>query len=66
MRPALERGEFILRYQPQVNIQAFQMVGMEALIRWKHPGLGLLSPGKFISVAEDWRPVRKSLAHFSS
>ena len=53
MRPALERGEFILHYQPQVNIQTLQMVGMEALIRWKHPGLGLLFPGEFISVAED-------------
>ena len=53
MRPALERGEFVLYYQPQVNIQTLQMVGMEALIRWKHPGLGLLLPGEFISVAED-------------
>jgi len=53
MHSALERGEFVLYYQPQVDLQTLQIVGMEALIRWRHPGLGLLLPGDFISVAED-------------
>jgi diguanylate cyclase (GGDEF)-like protein len=53
MRSALERDEFIVPYQPQVNMQTFQLVGMEALMRWQHPGLGLLHPAEFIRVAED-------------
>lgn len=53
LRPALERGEFVLHYQPQVNLENFQIVGSEALIRWQHPGLGLLPPAEFIQVAED-------------
>jgi predicted signal transduction protein with EAL and GGDEF domain len=53
LRPGLEREEFIIHYQPQVNIQTFQLVGMEALVRWEHPGLGLLYPVEFIQLAED-------------
>jgi diguanylate cyclase len=53
LRPALERGEFVLHYQPQVDLKSFQVVGSEALIRWHHPGLGLLPPAEFIGVAED-------------
>lgn len=53
LRQGLERGEFIVEYQPQVSLKTFQLVGMEALIRWKHPGLGLLSPEEFIGLAED-------------
>ena len=53
MRPGLERGEFDVVYQPQVDIKDFQLIGMEALARWKHPTLGLLKPGEFISIAED-------------
>ncbi|MGH9969709.1 MAG: putative bifunctional diguanylate cyclase/phosphodiesterase, partial [Pyrinomonadaceae bacterium] len=53
MRPGLERDEFIIYYQPQVNIQTFQIVGMEALVRWQHPGLGFLYPAEFIGLAED-------------
>jgi diguanylate cyclase (GGDEF)-like protein/PAS domain S-box-containing protein len=53
MRPGLERDEFIMYYQPQVNIQSFEIVGMEALVRWQHPGLGLLYPAEFIHLAEE-------------
>jgi diguanylate cyclase (GGDEF)-like protein/PAS domain S-box-containing protein len=53
MRLGLERGEFVVEYQPQVNTSDFQLVGMEALLRWQHPVLGLLLPGEFIHLAEE-------------
>ena len=53
MRPGLERNEFIVEYQPQVTIRDFQLVGMEALVRWQHPHLGLLQPTEFVPLAED-------------
>ncbi|PAU74687.1 EAL domain-containing protein [Halomonas salipaludis] len=45
---ALERGEFELHYQPQVDLATHRLVGVEALIRWRHPQRGLLSPGEFL------------------
>ena len=53
LRPGLERSEFIVQYQPQVDVRGFHLVGMEALVRWQHPGLGLLYPNEFIPLAED-------------
>lgn len=53
LRKALKNEEFVLYYQPQVNINSREIVGIEALIRWQHPELGLLSPGVFISLAEE-------------
>ncbi|QOL50344.1 EAL domain-containing protein [Massilia litorea] len=53
LRPALARGEFELHYQPRIDLRSMQMVGMEALIRWNHPGRGLVSPAQFIPIAEE-------------
>jgi diguanylate cyclase (GGDEF)-like protein/PAS domain S-box-containing protein len=53
LRPGLERSEFFLHYQPQVAIHDFHLVGMEALVRWQHPSLGLLYPSEFITLAEE-------------
>jgi len=52
LQKALERNEFFLLYQPQYNIITNEMIGVEALLRWSHPDMGILSPGVFIHVAE--------------
>ncbi|NGZ07348.1 MAG: EAL domain-containing protein [Magnetococcales bacterium] len=53
MRQGLERDEFFLVYQPKVDLHSGQIFGMEALVRWRHPRDGLISPGQFIPVAEE-------------
>lgn len=53
LRHALEYGEFVLHYQPQISLADGAVIGAEALIRWNHPELGMVPPGRFISVAED-------------
>ncbi len=53
VRLALDKEEFVLYYQPKVNMRLGKVVGAEALIRWRHPALGLLTPAHFLSAIED-------------
>ncbi|KJU82661.1 response regulator receiver modulated diguanylate cyclase/phosphodiesterase with PAS/PAC sensor(s) [Candidatus Magnetobacterium bavaricum] len=53
LRNAINNKEFLLHYQPQLDIRRDKIVGLEALIRWNQPRLGLLPPMKFISIAEE-------------
>jgi len=53
LRKALERDELILHYQPKIRAMTGEVIGLEALIRWQHPELGMVPPGSFIKLAED-------------
>jgi diguanylate cyclase (GGDEF)-like protein len=53
LRFALQKREFELHYQPQVNLLTGQLLGVEALLRWKHPSLGFISPMTFVPIAEE-------------
>lgn len=53
LRGAVERGEFLLHYQPRVAVDGLRTVALEALVRWRHPRLGLVPPAEFITLAEE-------------
>jgi len=53
LRKGLEREEFVLHYQPQIDLSRNAVIGAEALIRWNHPEFGMISPGRFIPIAEE-------------
>ncbi|MFI8965488.1 putative bifunctional diguanylate cyclase/phosphodiesterase [Streptomyces sp. NPDC053493] len=53
LRPAVERGEFALEYQPLVDLADAAVRGVEALVRWNHPQFGVLTPNRFVGIAEE-------------
>jgi diguanylate cyclase (GGDEF)-like protein/PAS domain S-box-containing protein len=53
LRQGIKEQQFYLEYQPKINMSTNELIGMESLVRWKHPDLGVIPPGKFIPLAEE-------------
>lgn len=53
LRQGINKQQFYLEYQPKINMTTNELIGMETLVRWKHPELGIIPPGKFIPLAEE-------------
>src|SRR5947208_15646733 len=58
LRRAIEAEELVLHYQPKIDMRTARTVGVEALVRWQHPRLGLLPPNEFIGLAEQGGLIR--------
>jgi diguanylate cyclase (GGDEF)-like protein/PAS domain S-box-containing protein len=58
VRHATERHEFVVYYQPQIDLRSGRLMGAEALVRWQHPQRGLLAPGEFLQAASDTGMIR--------
>jgi hemerythrin-like metal-binding protein/diguanylate cyclase (GGDEF)-like protein len=63
LRKGLQQGEFTLHYQPKVNLATGQLAGLEALVRWQHPELGLRHPGQFLPIIES-HPLNLTLGEW--
>jgi len=59
LRKAIEKNEFLTYFQPKINAKTGKVIGAEALVRWNHPELGLVSPMQFISLAEDLGVIKQ-------
>lgn len=59
LHKGLERGEFTIQYQPQISLETEDLTGVEALLRWKHPEWGIISPSEFIPIAEETGSITK-------
>lgn len=57
MKKSIQQGDFILDYQPKVNLMTGKLAGVEALVRWNHPDLGMIPPDKFIPLAEETKNI---------
>ena len=59
LRKGIGRGEFAIHYQPQVHLETETLIGVEALVRWTHPELGMISPAEFIPIAEETGSIHR-------